>query len=180
MIFPILSQTHLFFNYTHLSIWLMSGFSRWRPFYLQSVLWSGPFLGYWHWVLCLAQEVASWPLALASLKWPPWQSLVVSDPWFIKGQRLWNFTCHTWWWQSLISLWVSWACGTLFCKSLVEPGTRDHLFSVPQDRGLRCMFSLDNIRQYLKKQFLLHQWKKRNCACQKPHPLRYLSMSCLA
>lgn len=175
MILPDPSQTHQFFNHTDISIWLMSGFSRGRPFCPQSVLWSGPFLHSRHWVLSLPQEVASWPPALKSLKWSPWQSLVVSGPWFIKGQRLWNFACHTAATDQLVGIMSMWS----ICKSLDEPGTRDHLFYVPQDCGLRGMCSLDNIRQYLK-QFLLHQWKKRNCVCQRPHPLGYLSMSCLA
>lgn len=67
----------------------------------------------------------------------------MSGPWFIKGHRLEFCMPH------LMVTITDQLVGVMnmqsICKSLEEPGKRDHLFCVPQDCGLRCLFSLNNI-----------------------------------
>lgn len=102
---PNPSQTHLLFNHIRISIWLMSGFSRWRPFYLQVsvVKW-----------LILGELILGSVSASGGGHWHLWNGLPNRVWWCLahgssKGTG-WNFACHTWWWQSLISLWGSWTC----------------------------------------------------------------------
>lgn len=89
MILPNPSQTHLLFNLTHISIWLLSVFSRGRLFLptVSVVKWlvlgeltlgAVPAPGGGHLATCTdISERASQT------------GLVVSGPWFTKGQRLW-------------------------------------------------------------------------------------------
>lgn len=66
------------------------------------------------------------------------------------------------------SHWLPCGCHEHVEQLQITRGTRDHLFCVPQDCALRCMFSLDNIRQYLKAISVASMEKEKLCLPKAP------------